>query len=347
MGLKSIIDCDVHPAPSPDAPLATYIPEEIRLALQQHQDSRPSHGYQNPWGVKRRDVRHPDLDAIRRDLLDRYGIVYGVLAPPGLSIGLTHSIPVANGMARAYNDWLVAEMLDKDERLLGSVSINPSDPVEAAREIHRVGSHPRMVQVCVSGESDELYGHPMYEPIMAACEEEKLVFAMHPGAEGTISPSTPVGRPRSYCEWHSGISLTFQAQIMNIVFEGVFERHPNLSVLSIEAGISWIGHLMWRMDKNFKALRSTLPWLKRLPSQYIVDHVKLATQPLEEPGGATDFQKLFELLRAERTLCYSSDYPHWDFDDPYRAFPRNLDETMSRRIFSENAKELYARKVSL
>ena len=342
-----IIDCDVHPAPNEDAPLSEYYPDEIRLAVEQKQDSRPSHGYANPWGVQRRDVERADLEAIRRDLLDRYGIAYGVLAPGGLSIGLVHAVPVANGLARAFNDWLIAEYLDRDERLLGSVSINSSDPTDAAREIHRVGGHPRMVQVCVSGESEALYGHPMYEPIMAACEEEKLVFAMHPGAEGTVSPSTPVGRPRSYCEWHSSISLTFQAQIMNIVFEGVFERHPNLSVLSIEAGISWIGHLMWRMDKNFKALRSTLPWLKRLPSEYILDHVRLATQPLEEPGGAGDFRKLFELLHAERTLCYSSDYPHWDFDDPIRAFPRNLDDTMRRRIFGENAKELYARKVAL
>lgn len=158
----------------------------------------------------------------------------------------------------------------------------------------------------------------MYEPIMAACEEENLVFAMHPGAEGTVSPSTPVGRPRSYCEWHTGISLTFQAQIMNLVFEGVF-----------------------------KALRSTLPWLKRLPSKYVLDHVRLTTQPLEEVGGAAELRKLFDLLHAKRTLCYSSDYPHWDFDDPYRAFPRGLGESMERRIFAENARELHARKVAL
>lgn len=342
-----IIDCDIHPAPSPEAPLDAYYPEEIRQAVRQKQDSRPSHGYANPWGVQRRDVERPDLGSIRADLLDRYEVAYGVLAPPGLSIGLVHSIPVANRLAQAYNDWLIAEFLEKEERLLGSVSINPSDPAAAAREIHRAGAHPRMVQVCVSGESEALYGHPMYEPILSACEEENLVFAMHPGAEGTVSPSTPIGRPRSYCEWHTGISLTFQAQVMNLIFEGVFERHPNLSVLSIEAGISWIGHLMWRMDKNFKALRSTLPWLGRLPSEYVFDHVRLTTQPLEEVGAAADLRKLFELLHAERTLCYSSDYPHWDFDDPYRAFPRGLDENTRRRIFNENAKELYARKVAL
>ena len=343
----AIIDCDIHPAPSADSPVEAYYPDEIRLAIQQKQNERPSHGYANPWGVQRRDVECADLADIRADLLDRYGVSYGVLAPPGLSVGLVHSVPVADGLARAYNDWLIEEFLEKDERLLGSVSINTANPHAAATEIRRVGSHPRMVQVCVSGESEALYGHPMYEPILAACEDQGLVFAMHPGAEGTVSPSTPVGRPRSYCEWHTGISLTFQAQIMNLVFEGVFERHPNLSVLSIEAGISWIGHLMWRMDKNFKALRSTLPWLTRLPSEYILDHVRLATQPLEELGGRADLEKLFELLHAERTLCSSSDYPHWDFDDPYRAFPPGLSEPLQRRIFSENAKELYAGKVAL
>jgi hypothetical protein len=62
-----IIDCDIHPAPSPDAPLEAHYPDEIRPAIRQKQDSRPSHGYANPWGVKRRDVDRPDLAAIRRD----------------------------------------------------------------------------------------------------------------------------------------------------------------------------------------------------------------------------------------------------------------------------------------
>jgi uncharacterized protein len=45
-------------------------------------------------------------------------------------------------------------------------------------------------------------------------------------------------------------------------------------------------------------------------------------------------------MDAEHILMFSSDYPHWDFDSPTRAFPR-LPEHVHRAIFSDNARELF------
>ena len=337
----AIIDCDIHPFPNESYPLEPFIPANLRLAVDQHQDSRPTHGYINPFGVKRRDVERSDPEVLKAEIFDRYGTAYGVLAPPGLSVSVSHAIPVANGMAEAYNNWTIEYFLEDDPRFLGSVSINTADPKAAAAEIRRAGEHPRMVQVCVGGESEMLYGHPLYDPIFEACQEMGLVFALHPGSEGSISPSTPIGRPRSYAEWHTGLPMSFQAQLINMVLEGVFERFPELKLLLIEGGFGWLPHVVWRMDKNFKALRTTLPWLKRLPSQYVREHVRLTSQPLEEPGRVADLVNMFEMIHAEETLCYSSDFPHWDMDDPYRAFPRGIGETLRKRIFYDNAAELY------
>jgi predicted TIM-barrel fold metal-dependent hydrolase len=41
-------------------------------------------------------------------------------------------------------------------------------------------------------------------------------------------------------------------------------------------------------------------------------------------------------------LMFSTDYPHWDFDDPDRAFPVRLPPALKQKIFSENARALYA-----
>jgi predicted TIM-barrel fold metal-dependent hydrolase len=38
---------------------------------------------------------------------------------------------------------------------------------------------------------------------------------------------------------------------------------------------------------------------------------------------------------------FSTDYPHWDFDDPRYTFKINLTENQRARIFRENAKALY------
>src|SRR5690606_26951270 len=92
--------------------------------------------------------------------------------------------------------------------------------------------------------------------------------------------------------------------------------------------------------KNYKALRDTTPWLKRLPSEYIKDHVKLTTQPVEEPDNPLELVQILAMMSAEKTLMFSSDYPHWDNDDPNRIL-RRVDPDLRARIFGGTAAELY------
>jgi len=51
----------------------------------------------------------------------------------------------------------------------------------------------------------------------------------------------------------------------------------------IEAGFAWLPSLAWRLDRLWRRLRVETPHLKRLPSEYIRNHVWLTTQPMEEP----------------------------------------------------------------
>jgi predicted TIM-barrel fold metal-dependent hydrolase len=94
------------------------------------------------------------------------------------------------------------------------------------------------------------------------------------------------------------------------------------------------------MDKNYKGLRDSTPWLKRLPSEYIVDHVRLTTQPSEEPKNPEHLVQIFQMIQAEKTVMFSSDYPHWDNDNPSLALPR-MPKSMKRRILAGTAAELY------
>jgi predicted TIM-barrel fold metal-dependent hydrolase len=97
---------------------------------------------------------------------------------------------------------------------------------------------------------------------------------------------------------------------------------------------------MWRMDKNYKALRDTTPWLQRLPSEYIVGHVRLTTQPIEEPANAEQLAQVLAMMSAEKTVMFSSDYPHWDNDDPRRVL-RRVEPTVRARILGGTAAELH------
>jgi predicted TIM-barrel fold metal-dependent hydrolase len=45
-------------------------------------------------------------------------------------------------------------------------------------------------------------------------------------------------------------------------------------------------------------------------------------------------------MGSDKILCFSTDYPHWDYDSPTRALPK-MDPELEKKIFAENAKAFY------
>jgi len=64
------------------------------------------------------------------------------------------------------------------------------------------------------------------------------------------------------------------------------------------------------------------------------------SQPMLETANNEQFFCMLDAMHADETLVYASDWPHWDWDDPATTFPK-LPERLHRRIFSENARELF------
>ena len=78
--------------------------------------------------------------------------------------------------------------------------------------------------------------------------------------------------------------------------------------------------------------------LKRLPSEYAREHVRLTTQPLEQPRQRAALWPALEDVGADDILLFASDYPHWDFDSPtVVAVP----PTWREKVMSGNARTLY------
>jgi predicted TIM-barrel fold metal-dependent hydrolase len=63
-------------------------------------------------------------------------------------------------------------------------------------------------------------------------------------------------------------------------------------------------------------------------------------KPLPEPARRSHLHTLCEIVHAERTLMFSSDYPHWDFDDPRHALT-SLPPAVQARVRAQNAVETY------
>lgn len=339
-----LVDTDVHQS-LPD--LAPYLPPVWRDRWTTTGLGTTT-GYANPRGVLRRDTIPPNggLPAsdplfVVSDHLDRYDIDYAVLTGPFV-LPLGTDPDYLNAIAAAVNDATVEGWLGVSPRFRGSVLVNADDPAGAVAEIRRVGGRPDMVQVLMASTTRAPCGQRQYHPLYAAAAELGLPVALHPGEEGAGEawPPTPVGYPTRYLEWHNMLPLTVMAQLNSLVCEGVFELFPTLRVVLVEGGLSWLPQLMWRMDKNYKALRDTVPWLRRLPSEYVLEHVRLTTQPLEEPSQPEHLGQILAMMDAGRTVMFSSDYPHWDGDQPRLAL-RRLDPVLRARIMGGTAAELY------
>ena len=58
---------------------------------------------------------------------------------------------------------------------------------------------------------------------------------------------------------------------------------------------------------------------------------------ITDPGD----ELMLTMMRAEKTVVFASDYPHWDFDDPFTTLPPTLTEAQRRMIYADNARALY------
>jgi predicted TIM-barrel fold metal-dependent hydrolase len=347
MKLNDIIDCDVHPHPKSPEEIRKYLPLPWRNRLSM---TNTRGVYMNPIHVHRLDSYTPDggypcsdPDFMRKQLLDEYGINYAILLPRAFATMFPNP-DFAAAVAAGYNDWLANVWLDNnnmDGRCKGSITVAPQDPLLAVKEIERWAGHQHMVQVMIDAGSRAPYGHRQYYPIYEACEHYGFPVALHPGTEGVgiNEPSAP-GYQSTYIEWHVGLMLAFQAHLISFITEGVFERFPGLKLVLVEGGSAWLPPLLWRLDTEWKALREEVPWVKKRPSEYVRDHVRITSQPLENPDNKQHLLQLLDMMDASTIMMFSSDYPHWDFDSPTRAFPK-LPEEVKRKIFFENAKELY------
>jgi predicted TIM-barrel fold metal-dependent hydrolase len=341
---QAVIDTDVHEMLASARDLLPH------LGTQWHQYIEGgwaypfffSYGYPTAAGFARADAvpevgpAGSDLELMREQLLDPYAVEAAILTSLFFPADMRVQREFGNALAHAYNDWLYENWLSQDSRLRGSICVNAGDPKAAAAEIDRVAQRPGYVQV-ILGPMDTGYGEDRFDPILEAAARNALHIGIHPSARALAS----TGYPEYLSEWRAlGPAQHHQCQLVSLVYHGAFERYPSLRVTLIEGGWTWLPHILWRMDENYKALRSELPWLKKAPSEYVHEHVRFTTQPLEELT-VEQFTQVVEHMGGEHLLLFSSDYPHWDFDSPLLGLPSGLSRETRQRICYSNAKEWY------
>ena len=342
------VDCDLHPAVPHLTSLLPYLNDYWRdqvttrgmvdLVSQSYPANSPISA--RPDWRPAKGKPGASLADMQAQALDPFGVSFGICNPL-YGVQMVFSEDMADAFCRALNDWLVKEWLDKDARLRGSIVIPVQSIEKSVAEIERCAKDKRFVQVLMLVMGDMPLGKRHYWPIYAAAERLGLPVGIHAGS-AYRHPVTPLGWPTYYTEDYAAQAQAFQAALSSLICEGVFTKYPELKVVLLESGFTWLPAHLWRLTKFWRGLRIEVPWVDRAPTDIVRSNVRLTTTPCDAPPTVEAFQRLLDHMGSDEMLLFSTDYPHWQFDGD-AVLPDGLSRDLVRKITIENPRATYAR----
>jgi predicted TIM-barrel fold metal-dependent hydrolase len=352
-----IVDCDVHPLIKDVSDVMPYMSQKWQRHFERtgvRMYARARDRYNHPNRTYRLDAL-PDTGGpagsdpafTLENHIKPFGITTAMLLPQEpYGVTVWGDSEAAAVFTSANNDFLLERWVNFDERYSLAITVSPHDPHTAAAEIQRCADIPGVIGVQLLLRN-EMLGSRWFDPVYEAAVTNNLPVVYHQsGNEGCYSYSQgPAGGiPRSYGERHVVLTQVGAANIADLIVSGTFERFPTLQVVMVEWGFSWLSSLLARMDHMWLANPDAAPQIKKLPSEYVAEHITFTTQPLDEPDTAAELRSLFAIPHLDQMLLFSSDYPHYDTDDPNFVLKR-IPASFREKVCYGNAVRTFGPKV--
>jgi uncharacterized protein len=352
--MPGAIDCDVHvEPPSMDALLGYIDPYWHELIRSAHlgvghrlyPESEPMSA--RPEARAAGSFPPHRYEELRAQLLEPYAPRAVILTCVATFAGSRNPYFEA-ALTTAVNNWLRDEFLDRDDRLRGSIVVPVFHPEAAADEIDRLGPDRRFAQVLLPVRSETPWGNVRYRPIHEAASRNRLPITLHAWGGWGMAPTATGTAATYYEDYLYNSQIIAPNQVLSLVAEGVFDRYPDLRVGLAELGFAWLPSLLWRFDKDWKALWRETPWVRDKPSAYVRRHIRATTSPTLIPGRvpAAEIAQLAEMLDAGHMLLYSSDYPHDHGNDALETLLAGLTEPEREAVLRGNAAEFFGIEVA-
>ncbi|MBJ6988039.1 MULTISPECIES: amidohydrolase family protein [unclassified Devosia] len=342
------IDCDVHPAISGLQDLLPYYDDYWRdfvsmrelngMDLGIYRPSLPLSARPDWLGTEPR--AGASLDVLQGQLLDPFKVDIAICTVLNGASSFFNPY-FAAATCKASNDWLIENWLAKDARLRGSIMVSIQDPDLAAEEIERLAGDRRFVQVVMPVAGDMPFGRRYYWPIYRAAAKHGLPIAIHPGGGGRYQQSY-IGNHSLYLEDYALQASTMAHQMLSLIYEGVFSEFPDLKVVMLESGVTWVPSYLTDAENKWMALRREVPWVDKSPWDYARKHFRFTTQPFDAPNNGEIVNRVIDMLGSEDMLLFSTDYPHFQFNGD-NALPTGLSDERIARLKSINPLATYSR----
>jgi uncharacterized protein len=291
------------------------------------------------FGVKFEDLHRGGWDPnARLAEQDRDGIAGEILYPTvGMALCNHRDPDYKQACMRAFNRWMAEYSSAHPDRLFGigqSAMRTPQDAVADLKEIKSLGLRGVMLP---GNPAEEDYNSTIYDEFYETAVALGLPLSFH--ILTSRSDHESVRGP--LLNRFMSIVRGCQDIIALFILGGVFERHPKLKIVCVEADAGWVPHFMYRMDHGFKRHRYwlTAAKLSKLPSEYFREHVYTTFQ-----DDWVAFQ-MTKMVNVER-LMWANDFPHSDSTWPdsqaiLAEHAKGLTDHERSRILHDNVAELY------
>ena len=269
---------------------------------------------------------------------DRDGISAEILYPTvGMMLCNHPDFDFKHACFAAYNRWIAEYSGAHPDRLLGigqTAMRSVEDGIADLQSINALGLRGVMLPGNPAGAD---YNDARWDPFYEAAVDLQLPLSFHILTSAQDQARTRGPKLNAFMAIIRGC----QDILGTFIFGGVFERHPGLRVVSVEADAGWVPHYMYRMDHAYSRHRYWLPsgTLTKMPSDYFREHVYTTFQ-----DDWTAFQ-VKDLCNIRR-LLWANDFPHSDSTWPesqavLARHAANLTDSERDLVLHDNVAELY------
>ncbi len=241
-------------------------------------------------------LKDQDIDGISAE------VIYPSMTMPYFSLA---DSGLQQAVFRAYNDWIAEFCSHAPERLIGLALIAVDDIEEAASEVRRaktLGLRGALIPNSVA--PDGSYADPAFDPLWAAAADLDFPLSMHILTGRHRAAPGPAEEP--WLVWYMDLPNPAMRSVTALLCSGVFQRHPNLKMVSVENDIGWLGHYLYRLQHGWDEFRFMLNMDDPTsPNDYFARNIWATFQ--SDPVGV----QTREQIGTDR-LMWGSDYPHGD-----------------------------------
>jgi predicted TIM-barrel fold metal-dependent hydrolase len=270
---------------------------------------------------------------------DRDGVAAEVIYPTvGMLLCNHKDYDYKKACFDAYNQWIAAYCSAHPDRLIGTGQTAMRSVEEGIADLQHIKDLGLKGVMMPGNPQVEDYDSPIYDPFWEAAIDLGMPLSFHI----LTSRDDGVGRGRGP-KLNSFLAIIRGNQdiIGMLILSGVFERHPKLKVVCVEADAGWAPHYMYRMDHAYDRHRYwlTAGTISKMPSEYFRENIYLTFQ---DDWVAFKMKDMCNFRR----LMWANDFPHSDSTWPWsqellKKHTAELTEEEKNQILHDNVAELY------